>query len=125
MDYLNWKSMIEIKKRQEINRSTHNQQYKRIKDEQQGRTGRIFVETIIDEGNVLIFHYEKTTQKCFIGWFLNHFQEGNTAPFHKLFPIISALKNTDTKDYAVVASTIDIFEVHEITSQGVKKASAR
>ncbi len=74
-----------------------------------------------NEANVLIFHYEKTAQTCFIGWFLNHFQEGNTSPFYKLFPIISALKNTDSTDYAVVASTIDVFEVHEITSQGVKK----
>ncbi|MDV7105571.1 hypothetical protein R3X26_14280 [Vibrio sp. TH_r3] len=71
--------------------------------------------------NVLVVNYEKATETCFIAWMLDHFEAENTEVFYELFPIISNLKKPNTIDYAVIASTCDIFEIREITSRSVKK----
>lgn len=74
-----------------------------------------------DEDNVFIFHYEKSTQTCFIGWLLNHFQDRDTTLFCELFPILAALQQANTKGYAITASSCDVFAIHEISAQKVSE----
>ncbi len=75
--------------------------------------------------NVFIFNYNSKTNKCFIAWLLSRFDPSDIALFDAIMPIISSVKNSDTIDYAMVATTYpEVLVAYQITNEKVRKIAA-
>lgn len=90
------------------------------------KVGYYFSELLYDcqqnQENVFIFNYDKKLQKCFIAYLRNRLYEEDISLFPKILTTISSLKNPNTTDYAIVATTYpEVLSAYQISSKGVKE----
>ena len=76
--------------------------------------------------SVFIFHYEAKTNSCFIAYLVNQYDKTLFEPFESLLQIISTVKQENTTEYAIVATTFpEVLTAYQINVNEIKTLSAK